>query len=579
MTQGNAISGVDAALALSTLERAARVGIWTYDVASDTVRWSNGTYNISGRSPDGFTPTVASVLAMYAPDSQALLEDAIRQLLEDGADLNLELELLRPDGSSLWLQLVGEAQTEGGRVVGATGCVIDVDARRSAQSERRRLIEHVHYQQQHDQLTGLPNRHKLESTVAVQLAQAQNCGISGWLLHLDLTRFKLVNEACGYAAGDRLILELVPRLQRALQPWALLARFGGDKFGVLLPALTPAAVMSQAEALIAAVTAYRFESGDHSLTVGLAVGATPLDANTGDVSTVLRQAETSCQVAKLRGGDRVILYHREDSQLANAEEDQHWGEQILLALDEGRFELHAQRIVNLDGGDPSYEILLRMRQRDGLLVLPGRFLPAARRYGLMTTLDRRVLALALAQFRAGAFDRHPCAYVSINLSAPSLSDEAFINFLLPMLSESCINPDRLRFEITESEAMHNVEHAQRAVTQLRTLGFRVMLDDFGSGYASFAYLRSLKVDGLKIDNSCTRALDRDPFNQAVVASIAGLCGQLDLELVAEGVEDEATLAVLRRLKVRYAQGWLFHRPQPLQQALLGDRPSAAGITA
>lgn len=568
-------------LALHALERSTRVGIWIYDVGEDHLFWSTGTYRIHGLTPGQFTPTVDGVLDLYAQTSRSLFKQAIERALSTGRNWNLDLELIKPDDTRKWVRMASQTQQTDGRVRRIMGCVLDLRAGHGARDQSRKLLEHLKPQLYSDPLTGLPNRLMLESELTARLEQSRIGAASGWLLHLDLDRFRLINETCGNEAGDRLILELASRLRQALQPNDLLTRLGGDKFAVLMAALQRAAAVRRAKALIAMVDSYSFESGRRCFKLSLSVGAVALDVSTGvtDLSTVLRHAETSCQVAKRRGGGRVTLYRSEDVQLASAEDDLVWGKEILLALDENRFELLAQRIVCLDGRNPpSYEMLLRLRQRDGTLALPGVFLPAAHRYGLRAALDRCVIEMVLEQCRNKLFEQYPCGYIAVNLSARSYCDDAFIDFLLSALTSSGVSPEKLRFEITESEALTDMKTAQATVKKLSAKGFRVMLDDFGNGYTAFDYLRRLQVAGLKIDNSYTRALDRDPFNQAVVACICNLCEQLQLELVAEGVEDEATLAKLRQFNMPYAQGWLFHRPEPLLQALAGGVTAPAYIS-
>jgi len=568
-------------LALDALERSTRVGLWIHDADADDLFWSAGAYGIHGVSPEQFKPTVDGMVAFYVPASRQLLMQAMEQALNAGRSWNLDLELTQPDGTRKWVQVVGQAQQTDGRVSRVIGSVIDIGAPRDGSDERRQRLVPSDGPQYHDPLTGLPDRQRLEKELTVRLEQAARDGRGGWLLYLGLDRFKWVNESGGYGAGDRLILELVPRLTKALQAGDLLTHFSADKFAVLIAVQPVAMALQQAQALIAAVDSYRFKDDGRSITVGLSVGAVGLDtAGPADLKTVLRQAEVCCRVAKLRGGGRVTLYHSEDAQLAEAEHDLVWGEEVQLALDENRFQLHAQRIVCIDGqAPPGYEILIRLQMCDGEVVPPDVFFPAMRRYGLMTLLDRRVIELVLKQLRDGLFQHYPCSYIAVNLSAPSYCDEIFVDFLLSALLSSGVAPEKLRFEITESEALPDLKTAQATVRRLNSHGFRVMLDDFGNGFTTFSDLRHLNVGGLKIDDSYTRRLDRDPFNQAVVACICDLCERLQLELIVEGVEDEATLDVLRPFNVRYAQGWLFHRPEPLLQALAGGVNAPAGVSS
>ncbi len=569
-------------LALDVLERSTRVGLWIHDADADDLSWSAGTYGIHGVSPEQFKPTVDGMIAFYAPASRQLLMQAMEQAVNAGRNWNLDLELMQPDGTRKWVQVVGQAQQTDGRVSRVIGGVIDIGATRDGPDESRQRLVPSDGLQYHDPLTGLPNRQWLEKELTVRLEQTARDGRrGGWLLYLGLDRFKWVNESGGYGAGDHLILELVPRLTKALQPGGLLIRFSASKFAVLIAAQPVAIALQQAQALIAAVDSSRFKNDGRSITVGLSVGAVGLDtAGPADLKTVLRQAEACCRVAKLRGGGRVTLYSSEDAQLAEAEHDLIWSEEVQLALDENRFRLYAQRIVCIDGqAPPGYEILIRLQMCGGEVVPPDVFFPAMRRYGLMTLLDCRVIELVLEQLRNGLFQHYPCSYIAVNLSAPSYCDEIFVDFLLSALLSSGVAPEKLRFEITESEALPDLKTAQATVRRLNSHGFRVMLDDFGNGFTTFSDLRHLNIGGLKIDNSYTHRLDRDPFNQAVVACICDLCARLQLELIVEGVEDQATLDVLRPFNVRYAQGWLFHRPEPLLQALAGGVNAPASVSS
>lgn len=574
-----ALVAEEASLSLATLERSGRMGVWLLDVESGQLHWSDEACRIHGIAPGTQPKTVEAMYALYAPASATRLRQALTRVVESGHDCSLELELARPGGMPAWVQLVTQSRQPGGRVNRVVGSIIDLRPHHAAEQRRKQLEEDLERQRYRDTLTGLPNRATLQSEIALRLSRGGQQDAGLWFLHLDLDRFKLINQTCGYDAGDRLLLQLVERLSRALQAGDWLARIHGDSFAVLMAAATSYEVERRARVLIERVMSFYFEHQKRSLSVGLSIGAVALDAETlMDADTVLRQGEVSCQVAKQRGGNRVVLYQRGDTHLAGVESDQIWGGQILQALDEDRFELFAQRIVNIDSQSaPGYEILLRMRQRDGKYALPGLFLPAAHRYGLMTTIDQCVVEMVLKQCEAGLFERYPCRYVSVNLSAPSYCDEAFVDFLMAALVRSGVPPEKLRFEMTETENLPDIKVAQMTMLRLSSHGFRVMLDDFGNGFTSFGYLRRLNVGGLKIDNSYTYQLDKDPFNQAVVACVCDLCEQLRMELVVEGVETTEALDVLRQFNVRHAQGWLFHRPEPLAQALAGWTPPEPDI--
>lgn len=563
--------------AFMALEDTARVGTWEYDVSADQLRWSPGTYRLYRQSPRDFTPTTEAVLDFYTPASRSVMSTACQEALEGGRSWDLELEL-EGGGQQRRIRAVGIPQRGAdGRVVRLIGYVFGVQ---ECRDDGGRQPSNWHAEKIHlDTLTGLPNRRWLDGELRRRLSETGRRDAVGWLLHLDMDRFRMVVEACGEAMGDRLIREVSTLLRDTVQPQDLLVRIGGDKFGLLIDDVNAAAAVKRATTLIDAVSAFRFETRSHQFTLGLSVGGAAIDATAaGAIGEVLRRAAVSCKTARRQGGNRAILYDREDALIVRVEDEMGWGEQIQLGIEERRFELHAQRIVCLDGSRaPSYEILLRLRGRDGELILPDKFLPGARRYGLMSALDRHVVELVLAQWHSGLLSAHPYDHITVNLSGFSLCDAAFTDFLLSALAASGIPPSRLYFEITESEAFSSMRDAAEVVKRLRGLGFRVLLDDFGNGYTSFQYLRTLAIDGLKIDNSFTHNLDRDRFNQTIVSSICQVGAALDLEVIVEGIETEATLKVVKRLGVRHAQGWLFHRPEPLAQALASGH--GAGIAS
>ncbi|WP_169729297.1 PAS domain-containing protein [Solimonas soli] len=437
-------------------------------------------------------------------------------------------------------------------------------------SHTRRLSEQLIYQASHDALTDLPNRREFEAELAHWISISKLGSDTHTLLYLDLDHFKLINETAGHTAGDRLVCELAPRLRGVLPHEAVLARTGGDEFAVLLPRSTPAGARRIAEDLLHAIEAFRFEHEGRAYKIAASIGICALDAGTRDANTALAEADTACYIAKRQGGHRIQLYNHGEDLVRQAFLDIDWASRIEQALENGGVELHGQRIVSLhDPALTNYEVLLRVRGDDGELQRPSAFLQAAERYGLAGRVDRWVVEQTLRRLTAG-LERHgrlPFDTVSINLSGSSVSDTAFGEFLLGALDRHAVPPRALRFEITEGTALRGFAAARRLVARLREAGCRVMLDDFGSGFTSFDYLRQMTVDGLKIDQMYTQRLTEDRVNQTIVESICRISDVLDLEVVAEGVEDEATLAALRRLGVDFAQGHLYHTTTALDELL------------
>lgn len=429
-----------------------------------------------------------------------------------------------------------------------------------------------------DALTGLPNRLQFESALGARLLGAQRRGEVHALLFCDVDRFKLVNERCGHREGDRALRQLTHELRLRLGKEDVLARLGGDEFGVILDDCHAEAAVQTADALIDAVRQYRFHSGGTAFQLGLSIGVAMVDPTATDVDQLLSRADTACFVAKHRGRSRAQLWHGTDDALLRTRSEMDWINRIERAIDEDRIELHAQRIVPLaSAGPPNYEVLVRLRERDGRLFMPDQFLPAAARFGLTGAIDRQVLRRTLARIAAleqgGLCDY---GYLSVNLAGTTLSDDEFSGFLLRTLAEHAVPPHRIRFEITETSAVEESPAARDFIARLRALGYKILLDDFGTGFTSFAQLKSLGADGLKIDRSFIAGLLQDPVNQAIVESICRIAVKLGLQIVAEGVEDDETLQALRKLGVDHAQGWLFHRAEPIDEVLRVPRRPAWG---
>ncbi len=437
-------------------------------------------------------------------------------------------------------------------------------------SQTRALTQQLLHQSEHDPLTGLPNRGRFEQELTSRLAMARVRGQSHAVLFLDLDRFTLINDTCGHQDGDRLLLLVARELGARLRPGDVMARIGDDKFGVILDGCTIERALHKATTLVEAVDRARFRVGERVFRLGLSAGVTALDASAEDARRVLMQADTACYVAKRLGGNRAQLYQNNDLEVSRTRSDMDWVARIEQALDENRIELFAQRIVPLEGGSaPCYELLVRMRLPDGKFAQPNDFLPAAQRFGLMDKIERCVVRQALDKIdrllRYGGVGEF--GYLSVNLSGTSLSDEGFTDFLLRELERHATPPERVRFEITETAALNETVAARNFIANLHRQGYKILLDDFGTGFTSFSYLKSLGANGLKVDQSFTSNLAADVINQAIVESICKIGSSLGLEIIAEGVEDEVTLQALRSLGVRHAQGWLFHRAEPLEMVL------------
>lgn len=434
-------------------------------------------------------------------------------------------------------------------------------------TEQRRLSREIAFQATHDELTGLGNRRAFEATLAQCFALTREQGHTHVLCYLDLDEFKVVNDTCGHGAGDALLCQVAQLFLELLGPQDHLCRLGGDEFGMVLTEQALPQALRLAEQLQQRLAGYRFVWQDQSFGVGVSIGMVQLDAQSESVGALLQAADSACYVAKDAGRGRIHVYATDDPALAQRYGVMEWVSRIENALHNDRFVLYAQPIVPISDGSMRglhCEFLLRMRDAHGGLVLPGQFMPAVERYHLAARVDRWVVRHALAWMVLHQDRIEQC---SINLSGQSLGDPMFMTYVLDTLAATPMPCHKLCFEITETAAISNLHTAKHFIDTLRKMGCQLSLDDFGSGLSSFAYLRNLPVDVLKIDGQFVRDVVADPVSLAMVKSIHEIGCLMGKETVAEFAETPAILEVLRGLGVHYAQGYAVGYPVPLDQLL------------
>jgi diguanylate cyclase (GGDEF)-like protein/PAS domain S-box-containing protein len=434
-------------------------------------------------------------------------------------------------------------------------------------TDTRRMAAEIAHQARHDPLTGLPNRRAFEQRLGELLEQAQRNEAEHALCYIDLDQFKVVNDGCGHAAGDALLAELATLLQHQIRRGDLLARLGGDEFGLLLadcPADQAAQIVGE---LLGVIGDFRFRWGERSFSVGASIGLVPVTAAAASAAELMSEADLACFTAKDLGRNRVHLFRHGDAELSRRRRELQWAGELREALEEQRFLLYAQPIHALAAGAerPWYEILLRLRQRDGRIVPPGAFLPAAEHFGLMPLIDRYVLDRVLTRLLRA--DHAHGARLSVNLSGRSLEDHAIVGTLDRYFANPDHPPDQLCIELTETTAVAHLGRTREFIARLRGAGCRFALDDFGTGVSSFAYLKHLPVDYLKLDGSFVRDITREPIDHAMVESIHRLAQIMGFETIAEFIEDQPTLDLLRQIGVHHGQGFLFGQPAALDSLL------------
>lgn len=441
-----------------------------------------------------------------------------------------------------------------GHVSGAV--VVFKDITRVQGLERR-----MSYLSRHDPLTGLLNRSAFERRLRESLVTAHHDQRRHALLLLDLEEMRLINDSLGHAAGDEVLRKVAETLGSQLRRWDTLARLGSDEFGILLENVSPAQARKRAGFLRQAVGDLRIRWNDRTFQVGVSLGMVLLDDQSGDLQEILRAVDTACHVAKDRGRNRLHEYRPDDTAIAERSGAMHWIHHLQDALDQDRLHLAYQPIQSLhEPHGPFGELLVRLEDDQGRLIPSRTFMPTAERYRLTPVLDRWVVRRVLELLAAQGDDAAPGVF-AVNLSGQTLGDDGFLGLVEECLETSSVDPSRLCFEITETAAIAHLAQATRFISTLRARGCRFILDDFGSGLSSFAYLKNLSVDFLKIDNSFVREMVHSRVQRALVRSIHQIGHEMGITTIAEGVEDQATLEALAEIGVDFVQGYWVGRPE------------------
>jgi diguanylate cyclase (GGDEF)-like protein/PAS domain S-box-containing protein len=469
---------------------------------------------------------------------------------------------LHADGHVIWVQVsTSVVRDEHGSPQHFVTQIQDITERRSFQERLAHLANH-------DPLTDLYNRRRFEAELERQVTLAQRYDQdAAALVILDLDHFKYVNDSLGHHVGDRVIAHIAALLSERLRSGDIVARLGGDEFAIILPHVDVQRALVLTATLVSAIEERAFEHGEHQYTLSGSAGVVMLDARTACAEDAIVHADLALYDAKRRGRNRVAVYSpqtRKDT-LAGLSCSQ----RLKHALCHDGFELHAQPIVDLATGQVAmHELLIRMRAEDGTLIAPADFLPAAERFGYLPAIDRRVIAQATKLAH-----QQPGRCLAVNLAAKTIAEPGLVGFIASQLSANSANPSDLIFELSESDVIANLEHARATCARLRELGARIALDDFGSGFSSFSYLKALEVDLLKIDGQFVRELASNRVDRLVVQAILHVADGMNLPTVAEYVVDETVAQLLRELGVDYGQGFHFGKPAPL--LALACRPPPA----
>jgi diguanylate cyclase (GGDEF)-like protein len=416
------------------------------------------------------------------------------------------------------------------------------------------------YQAHYDALTGLINRYEFERRLDRLLKSAHEHGAHHVFCYMDLDQFKVVNDTCGHSAGDGLLQQISLLLSKRVRENDTLARLGGDEFGLLLENCSIADAYGMADGLLEMVQDFRYVYQDKIFNIGVSIGMVAITSDMESAGRVMSAADAACYAAKDNGRNRVHLYRAHDDEIAKRHGEMEWVGRLTRAMEEDRFLLYCQPIVPLKSCDDKrryFEILLRKIDVNGRIYLPMAFIPAAERYLLMNSVDRWVIRNTFAAYRQLMDDADgeiDCIF-TINLSGVSLSDKSLLGYIREQLTIHAVPPEAICFEITETSAIVNMSNTLDLMNALKSIGCRFMLDDFGSGMSSFAYLKNLPVDFLKIDGTFVRDIATNPVDLAMVQSIHGIAKAMKIKTIAEFVESASVLPILESIGVQYAQGF------------------------
>ncbi len=426
--------------------------------------------------------------------------------------------------------------------------------------------ESVAYHANHDGLTGLVNRRHFESLVDKALQSAKTDRKTHAMCFMDLDSFKIVNDTCGHEAGDELLRQLSQLFNSLVRKSDVLARLGGDEFGVFLYKCDVAAALKLANQIRAEVENFQFLWEENRFTVGVSVGLVVVDDRWESIKSLFSAADSACYIAKNEGRNRVVVYREGDGHASNRNVAVHWVDEINSALENNRVSLAYQKIQPLHDQPDGlrFEMLLRLKGPSGQMISPQSFLPSAERYGLAAALDERALELTLDWLNANPSLLHALRHCSINLSGATFANTDNADLFIKKISDSGISPEKICFELTETSTIANLSSASEFMNRLSEIGCRFSIDDFGSGLSSFAYLRKLPIDFLKIDGLLVKDILNDATDYTLVKSINEMSKSMGKRTVAEFVESPRLLNAVRDIGIDFAQGRHIGEPELIE---------------
>ena len=438
------------------------------------------------------------------------------------------------------------------------------------ETQRRQLENKIKHQAAHDSLTDLLNRDAFDVELSNHVYGSIHNNQHHVLCYLDLDRFKLVNDTAGHSAGDQCLIQTTSLIQSCIRADDVLGRLGGDEFGLILQNCNQESALKICNNISKAIAEMEFSWEGCTYNLGVSIGINPLNKTTVDATEAIKKADLACYTAKDKGRGRVYVYEEKDSELIRRQEENYWATKIEEAIRDNRLRLYAQTIVPLKNAErynKHYEILVRLLDEDNNLVQPNAFIPAAERYNLMNSVDRKIIFETFKFIHKHSEQEENITHYSINLSGNTIGDESIIGYINDMVDKFEIDTKTICFEITETTAIKNLQQAKTLIKELKSNGFKFALDDFGSGLSSFQYLKNLHVDYLKIDGSFVADMVNNNIDYAMVSAINEVGHVMGIQTIAEYVENDQIIKKLQEINVDYGQGYGIEQPKPLEETL------------
>ena len=515
-------------------------------------------------SADAIGLPVTTVFNIVNQFSREVAKNPIAHCLDERAIVGLTRDtvLISKDGSEYAVEdSAAPIFTAGDSIVGVVMVFRDVTGQRILRQEVERRASHDH-------LTGLANRAEFDRVLLKMFESSISTGVSHALCYIDLDQFKIVNDSFGHAAGDALLKEVSVLLLKSVRAKDLVARLGGDEFALLLEDCDLNSAHRISQQICEKVARIRYHKSNNFFRVGASIGVVPLDGRWANTQAAQQAADGACFAAKDEGRGRVHLYVDSDRTIIEQRDQMQWATRLQQAMEENRFELFAQPIMPLGEHVEQglhFEVLLRLRETDGTLVLPGVFIPSAERFGLAPQIDRWVVSHVFEWMKLHADKLDKVHEIAINLSGKSIGDREFHRFLMEALDRDQIPAHKIAFEITETAAIGHLDSVTEFIATLHQRGSRISLDDFGSGMSSMAYLKHLSFDYLKIDGQFVKDMASDAVNCAMVRSINEIAHLTGKITIAEFVESAEVLMLLNDLGVDCVQGYHIGKPKPIDE--------------